>query len=46
MGLHGQYIYMDALNDTVIVKLSDIPTSSDGISAKIAPVLREIAEKN
>ena len=46
MGLHGQYIYMDALNDTVIVKLSDIPTSSDGISAKIALVLREIAEKN
>ena len=46
MGLHGQYIYMDALNDTVIVKLSDMPTSSDGISAKIAPVLREIAEKN
>jgi CubicO group peptidase (beta-lactamase class C family) len=44
MGLHGQYIYMDALNDTVIVKLSDMPTSSDGISAKIAPVLREIAE--
>jgi CubicO group peptidase (beta-lactamase class C family) len=46
MGLHGQYIYMDALNDTVVVKLSDMPTSSDGISAKIAPVLREIAEKN
>jgi CubicO group peptidase (beta-lactamase class C family) len=46
MGLHGQYIYMDALNDTVIVKLSDMPTSSDGISAKIAPVLQEIAEKN
>ena len=46
MGLHGQYIYMDALNETVIVKLSDMPTSSDGISAKIAPVLREIAEKN
>jgi len=37
---------MDALNDTVIVKLSDIPTSSDGISAKIAPVLQEIAKKN
>ena len=46
MGLHGQYIYMDALNDTVIVKLSDMPTSSDGVSAKIAPVLREIAERN
>lgn len=46
MGLHGQYIYMDALHDTVIVKLSDMPTSSDGISVKIAAVLREIAEKN
>ena len=46
MGLHGQYIYMDALHDTVIVKLSDMPTSSDGISVKVAAVLREIAEKN
>jgi CubicO group peptidase (beta-lactamase class C family) len=46
MGLHGQYIYMDALHDTVIVKLSDMSTSSDGISVKVAAVLREIAEKN
>jgi CubicO group peptidase (beta-lactamase class C family) len=46
MGLHGQYIYMDALHDTVIVKLSDMPTSSDGISVKVAAVLREIVEKN
>jgi CubicO group peptidase (beta-lactamase class C family) len=45
MGLHGQYIYQDPLHDTVIVKLSDMPTSSDGISTKIASVLREIAEK-
>ena len=46
LGLHGQYIYQDALHDTVIVKLSDMPTSSDGISSKVAAVLREIAEKN
>jgi CubicO group peptidase (beta-lactamase class C family) len=45
MGLHGQYIYQDALHDTVIVKLSDMPTSADGISDKIAAVLREISEK-
>ena len=46
LGLHGQYIYQDALHDTVIVKLSDMPTSADGISVKVAAVLREIAEKN
>jgi len=45
MGLHGQYIYQDPLHDTVIVKLSDMPTSADGISDKIAAVLREISEK-
>jgi CubicO group peptidase (beta-lactamase class C family) len=45
LGLHGQYIYQDALHDTVIVKLSDMPTSADGISVKVAAVLREIAEK-
>lgn len=46
LGLHGQYIYQDALHDTVVVKLSDIPTSADGISVKVAAVLKEIAEKN
>ena len=46
MGLHGQYIYQDALHDTIIVKLSDMPTSSDGISVKVAAVLKEISEKN
>ena len=46
LGLHGQYIYQDALHDTVIVKLSDMPTSADGISSKVALVLREISEKN
>lgn len=46
LGLHGQYIYQDALHDTVIVKLSDMPTSADGISSKVAAVLKEIAERN
>jgi CubicO group peptidase (beta-lactamase class C family) len=46
LGLHGQYIYQDAANKTVIVKLSDLPTSSDGITPKIASVLKQIAEKN
>jgi CubicO group peptidase (beta-lactamase class C family) len=46
LGLHGQYIYQDALHDTVIVKLSDMPTSADGISVKVADVLRQISEKN
>jgi CubicO group peptidase (beta-lactamase class C family) len=46
MGLHGQYIYQDKATQTVIVKLSDMPTSSDGISTDIAAVLKEISEKN
>ena len=46
MGLHGQYIYQDKAGNTVIVKLSDMPTSSDGISVDIADVLRQISEKN
>jgi len=47
LGLHGQFIYQDALHDTVIVKLSDIPTSADESSeAEIAAVLKEISEKN
>ena len=46
MGLHGQYIYQDKANNTVIVKLSDMPTSSDGISEDIADVLKQISEKN
>jgi CubicO group peptidase (beta-lactamase class C family) len=44
LGLHGQFIYQDALHDTVIVKLSDMPTSVDGISDKVASVLKESAE--
>ena len=46
LGLHGQYIYQDKANKTVIVKLSDLPTSSDGITPKIASVLKQIAEKS
>jgi CubicO group peptidase (beta-lactamase class C family) len=46
LGLHGQYVYQDAAHKTVIVKLSDLPTSSDGISPKITAVLKEISEKN
>lgn len=46
MGLHGQYIYQNKAWNTVIVKLSDMPTSSDGISVDVADVLRQISEKN
>lgn len=46
LGLHGQYIYMDSTHNTLIVKLSDMPTSADGTSTKIAAVLKQIAEKN
>jgi CubicO group peptidase (beta-lactamase class C family) len=46
LGLHGQYIYQDRANKTVIVKLSDLPTSADGITPKIASVLKQIAEKS
>jgi len=46
LGLHGQYIYQDKANNTVIVKLSDMPTSSDGISDDVAEVLKQISEKN
>ena len=46
LGLHGQYIYQDKANNTVIVKLSDMPTSADGISDDVADVLKQISEKN
>lgn len=46
LGLHGQYVYQDSANKTVIVKLSDLPTSADGISPKITEVLKAISEKN
>lgn len=46
LGLHGQYIYQDAATNTVIVKLSDLPTSSDSMSTEITKVLQEISKKN
>ena len=46
LGLHGQFVWMDPAHKTVIVKLSDEPTSADGESAKVAPVLKSISEKN
>ena len=46
LGLHGQFVWMDPANKTVIVKLSDEPTSSDGRSERVAPVLKLISEQN
>ena len=46
LGLHGQFVWMDPSHKTIIVKLSDEPTSSDGRSARVAPVLKLISEKN
>jgi CubicO group peptidase (beta-lactamase class C family) len=46
LGLHGQFIYMDKTHDTVIVKLSDEPTSADGQSKFVAATLKQIAEKS
>ena len=43
MGLHGQYIFVKPKEHIVIVKLSDLPTSADGISAKIVPVFQQLA---
>ena len=46
LGLHGQFVWMDPAHKTVIVKLSDEPTSADGRSALVAPVLKAISEKH
>lgn len=46
LGLHGQFVYMDKAHKTVIVKLSDEPTSADGQSKYVAEVLKAISEKN
>ena len=46
MGLHGQFVWMDPANKTVIVKLSDEPTSSDGRSERVAPVLKLISAQH
>ena len=44
LGLHGQYVYIDIPNKTVIVKLSDEPTDVDN-SPEVAAVLKEISER-
>lgn len=45
LGLHGQYVYIDIPNDTVIVKLSDEPTDVDN-SPEVAAVLKQISERS
>ena len=44
LGLHGQYVYIDIPNKTVIVKLSDEPTDVDN-SPEVAAVLKEISQR-
>lgn len=46
LGLHGQFVYIDIPNDTVIVKLSDEPTDTDNLSPMVAAVLKQVSEKN
>lgn len=43
LGLHGQYIYIDPVTHTAIVKLSDEPTDSGNHEVLTANVLRDIA---
>jgi CubicO group peptidase (beta-lactamase class C family) len=45
LGLHGQFVYIDIPNNTVIVKLSDEPTETDNLSPMVAAVLQQISEK-
>ena len=45
LGLHGQFVYIDIPNDTVIVKLSDEPTDTDNLSPMVAAVLKQISER-
>jgi CubicO group peptidase (beta-lactamase class C family) len=46
LGLHGQFVYIDIPNNTVIVKLSDEPTATDNLSPMVAAVLKQVSEKN
>ncbi|CAN2209661.1 AmpC Beta-lactamase class C and other penicillin binding proteins [Candidatus Nanopelagicaceae bacterium] len=46
LGLHGQFVYIDIPNNTVIVKLSDEPTDTDNLSPFVAAVLKQVSEKN
>jgi CubicO group peptidase (beta-lactamase class C family) len=45
LGLHGQFVYSDIANNTLIVKLSDEPTDTDNLSPMVAAVLKQVAEK-
>jgi CubicO group peptidase (beta-lactamase class C family) len=45
LGLHGQFVYSDIANKTLIVKLSDEPTDTDNLSPMVAAVLKQVAEK-
>lgn len=46
LGLHGQFVYIDIPNKTLIVKLSDEPTDSDNLSPMVAAVLKQLSEKS
>ena len=45
LGLHGQFVYADIANNTLIVKLSDEPTDTDNLSPMVASVLKQVSEK-
>jgi CubicO group peptidase (beta-lactamase class C family) len=44
LGLHGQFVYSDIPNKTLIVKLSDEPTDTDNLSPMVAAVLKQVSE--
>ena len=44
-GLHGQYVYIDPVTRTVIVKLSDVPTTMN-LGVPTMDVFKEISKKN
>ncbi len=46
LGLHGQFVYADIPNNTLIVKLSDEPTDTDNLSPMVAAVLKQISERS
>jgi CubicO group peptidase (beta-lactamase class C family) len=46
LGLHGQFVYIDIPNDTVVVKLSDEPTETDNLSPMVAAVLKQVSERS
>jgi CubicO group peptidase (beta-lactamase class C family) len=45
LGLHGQFVYADIANNTLLVKLSDEPTDTDNLSPMVASVLKQVSEK-